>query len=414
MGKRSTSKHAATARAAGARLRRLLVAAVCGGLMFVLSGLLLSTTEATRLRLALGAVVVVYAGLALAKVRRAKGGRRRALPAVPVAEDEELAKPSLFGDEGLEIFGHVQDTDELVGDVEKVEQVQPVDDVGALDLVGDIETVDLVDLIEEIESIELDDDGHGAEVAYGAEVADHAEQAQDEDEPADQAAEAELPPIPARLLEQLMQQAMAEEQLSAALVPEAAEAVAAQRTDAGVMVSDVITHDLVPISSLHAARAEAEQQSLQRLRATVRGIGTRTGDDPVAVDVLARVVAAVDRLMVSDSSFARPALSETGPLLAAAAAAAPQEATLPSREATPLPAVPTMRPSDMPVTELSAPVLPDQAIPDEMPALATLTTDTQLIDAVVVEDPELVLPIPAPPKPPPAPRGRRLKRHSVA
>src|SRR4029079_14613904 len=100
---------------------------------------------------------------------------------VPVAEDEELAKPSLFGDEGREIFGLVQDTDELVGDVEKVEQGQPVDDVGALDLVGDIETVDLVDLIEEIESIELDDDGHGAEVAYGAEVADHAEQAQDED-----------------------------------------------------------------------------------------------------------------------------------------------------------------------------------------------------------------------------------------
>ena len=47
MGKRSTSKHAASARACrGGRLRRLLVAAVCGGLVFVLSGYVLEA--ATR------------------------------------------------------------------------------------------------------------------------------------------------------------------------------------------------------------------------------------------------------------------------------------------------------------------------------------------------------------------------------
>jgi hypothetical protein len=375
MGMRSTSKHAASGRAAGARLRRLLVAAVCGVLMFVVSGLLLSPTEATRLRLALGATVVVYAGLALVQARRANGGRRRALPAVPVAEDEELVEPS-FGDGGLEILGDVDTAD-------------------------DIETVELV----------------------AADDADDAEHAQEEDEPTNPAIDAEFPPMPARLLEQLMKQAMAEEltredaqdhseeQPPGALTAEAADA---QRTDAGVLVPELVTHDLVPISSLHEARAEAERQSLQRLRATVRGIGVRTGDDPVAVDVLARVVSAVDRLMVSDSSFARPALSETGPLLAAAAAA-PQEAAPPAQEATPLPAVPTMRPSDMPVTELSAPGLPATAIPDEAPAPAPTTpTDTRPIDAVVVEDPELVLPIPAPPKPPPAARGRRLRRNSVA
>jgi hypothetical protein len=327
--------------------------------MFVMSGLL-SATGGTRLRLALAATVVVYAGFALVQARRAKGGRRRAVVTVPVAEDEELAEPS-FGDGGLEILGDA-DTDAF---------------------------------------------------------AEHAED-EDEDEPTKPATDAEFPPMPARLLEQMMKQAMAEELAREAAQNHSGEqpptAEAAEATDGGaeVVVPEVVTHDLVPISSLHEARADAERQSLQWLRATVRGIGVRAGDDPAAVDVLARVVAAVDRLMVSDSSFARPALSETGPLLAAAAAA-PQDAALPPQEATPLPTVPTMRPSDMPVTELSAPGLAATAIADQSPAPApTTTTHSRPIDAVVVEDPELVLPIPAPPKPLPAPRGRRLRRNSVA
>jgi hypothetical protein len=185
-----------------------------------------------------------------------------------------------------------------------------------------------------------------------------------------------------------------------------------EAADAGVPVTDATTtHDLVPLSSLYEARAQAEQESLRRIQATVRGLGVRTGDDPVAVDVLARVVAAVDRLMAPDS-FARPALSDTGSLLAAAAAE-PLPAAPPARPATPLPAVPAMRPSDMPVTELSATQLPPAAVPDERPVPAP-TPQTQPIEAVVVDDAELVLPIPAPPKPQPAPRGRRLRRSSVA
>jgi hypothetical protein len=170
-------------------------------------------------------------------------------------------------------------------------------------------------------------------------------------------------------------------------------------------------HDLVPISSLIEARAEAERVSLQRIQATVRGLSVRTGDDPVAVDVLARVVAAVDRLMVPES-FERPVLSETGPLLAEIAAA-PQAAAPPPQEATPLPAVPAMRPSDMPVTELTTKALSEAAIAEELPDEAP-EPETQPIDAVVVDDPDLVLPIPAPPRPQPAPRGRRLRRNSVA
>jgi hypothetical protein len=389
MGKRSTSKHAASALAAGAHLRRLLVAVVCGGLVFVVSGLLLgSATGTTRLLLALGATVVVYAGLALAKARRAKGGSRRAASAVPFGEDEEPAEPS-FVDGEIAIFGGGE--------------------------------LDDTELVEDTEIVELAD----AQDVENAEDAEDAVHPQDEDEATHPAAEAAFPPVPPRVLEQLMQQAMAEQlakeaaqEHSAEQVPDdlVLESTEPQHADAGVLVPDVVTHDLVPISSLHEARAEAEQQSLQRIRATVRGIGVRTGEDPVAVDVLARVVAAVDRLMVPDCSFARPALSETGPLLAAATAA-PQEAGLPAQEATPLPAVPTMRPSDMPVTELSPAATPAASVPDEAPAMASAlmpTTDTRPIDAVVVEDPELVLPIPAPPKPPPAPRGRRLRRNSVA
>lgn len=374
MGKRPTSKHVASARA-GAHLRRLLVAVLCGALVFALSGLLpWSPTEATRLLLALEATVVVYAGLVLVRIGRAKGGRRRA----GALEDPDAS----FDDGALAIFGDVED----------------------------VEDVDTAEHVEAAEDAETTEEGATAED-------DAAEDTRDES--ADPLTEPELPPVPARLLEQLVQRAMAEELAAAAaqdrseelLTDLAPEPVDAQWPDAGVVVPEVVMHDLVPISSLYEARAEAEAQSLQRIRATVRGIGVRTGDDPVAVDVLARVVAAVDRLMVSDSSFERPALSETGPLLTAAGA--PQQAAPPAQEAMPLPAVPTMRASDMPVTELSASGLPGGRAHEEAPAPA-LTADTRPLDAVVVEDPELVLPIPAPPRPQPAPRARRLRRNSVA
>jgi hypothetical protein len=209
------------------------------------------------------------------------------------------------------------------------------------------------------------------------------------------------------MAEELANELEQDQLVAADLTPEPADE---DPVDEGALVPDVVTHDLVPISSLHEARAQAERVSLQRIQATVRGLSVRTGDDPVAVDVLARVVAAVDRLMAPDT-FARPALSETAPLLAAAAAATPLPASSDS-EATPSPAVPAMRPSDMPVTELTTTQLPVVEVPDEAPAPMT---ETQPIEAIVVEDdPDLVLPIPAPPKPQPAPRGRRLRRNSVA
>ncbi len=228
----------------------------------------------------------------------------------------------------------------------------------------------------------------------------------------------EAPHAPVLFLEQLIQQAMAEELANAQAQDESEDEVSEDRTlelahaqAAGVVLPDVVMHDLVPISSLIEARAEAERVSLQRIQATVRGLSVRTGDDPVAVDVLARVVAAVDRLMVTES-FERPVLSETGPLLAAVASA-PQADAPPAREATPLPAVPAMRPSDMPVTELTTKALSEAAIAEDLPEEAP-EPETQPIDAVVVDDPDLVLPIPAPPRPQPAPRGRRLRRNSVA
>ena len=165
---------------------------------------------------------------------------------------------------------------------------------------------------------------------------------------------------------------MAEELANAQAQDESEDEVSEDRTlelahaqAAGVVLPDVVMHDLVPISSLIEARAEAERVSLQRIQATVRGLSVRTGDDPVAVDVLARVVAAVDRLMVTES-FERPVLSETGPLLAAVASA-PQADAPPAREATPLPAVPAMRPSDMPVTELTTKALSEAAIAEDLP-----------------------------------------------
>jgi hypothetical protein len=367
MGNRSTSKHAASAqRVAAARMRRLLVAVVCGGSVFALSGFVLgSATVSTRLYQALGVALVAYAGLAFARARRAQAGRRRAVAAVPVAE-QPVSEP-----EDIE--------PSVAADGRDVVEPSPAEVVGDAEVPEDAEAVPGVDLEEN-------------EVTFVIEDTDLSEEAD------------------AEVIEEVaISQENHSEEDGAEPTPALAHVEAA---DAGVPVTDATTtHDLVPLSSLYEARAHAEQESLRRIQATVRGLGVRTGDDPVAVDVLARVVAAVDRLMAPDS-FARPALSDTGSLLAAAAAE-PLPAAPPARPATPLPAVPAMRPSDMPVTELSATQPPPAPVPDERPGPAPIP-QTQPIEAVVVDDPDLVLPIPAPPKPQPAPRGRRLRRSSVA
>jgi hypothetical protein len=444
MGKRQTSKHAASGlRASAAGLRRLLVALLCGGLVFALSGFALpSATAATRLLSALGAALVVCAGLAIARTRPrgAQAGRRRAI-AAPVADepvhDLEDAQPS-FLDEALVVDEDVEDVEGY--DEPDVDVVADLEDADVIDGAHGAEVVEVIDVAdaELIEDVEATDDWDvtdsdvpdtvaidlaAIDLAEGDSVEDVDRADDDSDVEADDATD-ELPDAapdtedeaaPVHLLEELIRQAMAEElaneleqDLSEAadLTPEPADE---DRVDAGALVPEVVMHDLVPISSLHEARAEAERVSLQRMQATVRGLSVRTGDDPVAVDVLARVVAAVDRLMAPDT-FARPALSETAPLLAAAARATPLPAPS-DAEATPSPAVPAMRPSDMPVTELTTRQLPVVEELDEAPAPMT---ETQPIEAIVVEDdPDLVLPIPAPPKPQPAPRGRRLRRNSV-
>jgi hypothetical protein len=410
MGKRSTSKHAASARrVAAARLRRLLVAAVCGGLVFAVSGYVLeAATMVTRVLIAAVVTLVGYTGLALAKARPggAPAGRRRAIAAAPVVEEPDVAEPA--------------EPSFVDADVEVIEDAEPWLFAG--------EDVDPSLVDEHTEAIEyaVDAEPSFVDVDAGLSLFDADNEVIEDAEPSfvdadtdvtEVVEEDETPHAPVLFLEQLIQQAMAEELANAQSQDESDEVSEDQALElahahaAGVVLPDLVMHDLVPISSLIEARAEAERVSLQRIQATVRGLSVRTGDDPVAVDVLARVVAAVDRLMVPES-FERPVLSETGPLLAEIAAA-PQAAAPPPQEATPLPAVPAMRPSDMPVTELTTKALSEAAIAEELPEEAP-EPETQPIDAVVVDDPDLVLPIPAPPRPQPAPRGRRLRRNSVA
>jgi hypothetical protein len=422
------------------------VAAVCGGLVFAVSGYVLeAATMVTRVLIAALVTLVGYAGLALAKSRPggAPAGRRRAIAAAPIVEpslvdEDEDAEPS-FVDANDEDIDDIEDAEpwlfageyaepsfvdadsEVIEDMEDAEpwlfaggSAEPSfvdEDIQDVEDVEDAEPWLFAGADAEPSLVDADTD-----VIETIEVGEYAEPSL-VDEDADVTSD-DAPEAPVLFLEQLIQQAMAEELASAQSQDESEDDVSDDRTpepahtqDTGVVVPDAITHDLVPISSLIEARAEAERVSLQRIQATVRGLSVRTGDDPVAVDVLARVVAAVDRLMVPES-FERPVLSETGPLYAAVAAA-PEPAAPPAQEATPLPAVPAMRPSDMPVTELTTQALPEaeiaEAPPEEAPA-----AETQPIDAVVVDDPDLVLPIPAPPRPQPAPRGRRLRRNSVA
>jgi hypothetical protein len=428
MGKRSTSKHAASARrVAAARLRRLLVAAVCGGLVFAVSGYVLeAATMVTRVLIAAVVTLVGYTGLALAKARPggAPAGRRRAIAAAPAVEEPDVAEdaePS-FVDADVEVIEDTEpwlfageDVDPSVVD-EYLEDVEPSPvDAGVERSLFD-EHIEVVEYAVDAEPSFVDVDAGLSLFDADNEVIEDAEPSivDADTDVTEDVEEDETPHAPVLFLEQLIQQAMAEELTNAQSQDEVSEDQAlelAHAHAAGVVLPDLVMHDLVPISSLIEARAEAERVSLQRIQATVRGLSVRTGDDPVAVDVLARVVAAVDRLMVPES-FERPVLSETGPLLAEIAAA-PQAAAPPPQEATPLPAVPAMRPSDMPVTELTTKALSEAAIAEELPEEAP-EPETQPIDAVVVDDPDLVLPIPAPPRPQPAPRGRRLRRNSVA
>jgi hypothetical protein len=396
MGKRKASKH--SARVTAGRSRRLLAAVLCGALVFVASGsLMTSMTSATRLLISLAAALGVFVVLKLAQ-RRPVSKKAEAGAAVVEAPLVEAA---------LEAPETTQDPD-VIADLD-------ADSDPALD--GDAEVVA---------------EGDDAPEAV-AEVDDAPEL---HEEPAVIVAEQHEDDVISPLNE-VWQQVLAEDP-SEDLADEAT-----LEDPSRELVEDRPANghgDLVSAAALDVARAEAEQQSLQRIRATVRGIGVRTGDDPAAVDVLARVVAAVDRLMGPDE-FARPALGETGPLLAEALPAYPQPpaayaeqvptdtismpalpsmSTMSTTPAAPalstMPAMPdvsAMQRMDDPATLPAAPgpTMPMTSFPDE----ATATAETQSWDVVEAPEPEVVLPIPAsPPRATHAPRGRRLRRHPVS
>jgi hypothetical protein len=146
--------------------------------------------------------------------------------------------------------------------------------------------------------------------------------------------------------------------------------------------------DRVPVSAVDEARQHAVEQSLQRIRATVRGLGVRTGENPVAADVLARVVAAVDRLVAAED-LARPALPEPGDVPVDALGAVAGNAEPASSD--PAEAAPSAGP-----TGGRTPV-----------AGAVSTAAWSTPDG---EEREVVLPVPAPPRAPQGRRGRRRPR----
>lgn len=157
-----------------------------------------------------------------------------------------------------------------------------------------------------------------------------------------------------------------------------------------------------------ATRDEVTREVLHRVRCTVRGLGVRMEGDPVAVDILARVDAAVDRLAAT-GLFERPTLSEpdhTLPLLDGVAVPqafesspivdAVQVETTPVETVAPMASTPAMR---MPLE-----------VPDEEPVEPAVTTPA----AAAADEPEVVLPVPPSPPAPEVHRGRRWLRRSTA
>ena len=228
MGKRQTSKHAASGlRASAAGLRRLLVALLCGGLVFALSGFALpSATAATRLLSALGAALVVCAGFAIARTRPrgAQAGRRRAI-AAPVADepvqDLEDAQPS-FLDEALVVDEDVENVEGVVDvegndepDVHAVADLEDADVMEGAHGADDVEVIHDADaeVVEDVEA--TDDSGSDATDTVAIDVAALDESDVEADELPDAAPDTdedtEVEAAPVHLLEELIRQAMAEE-----------------------------------------------------------------------------------------------------------------------------------------------------------------------------------------------------------
>lgn len=150
-----------------------------------------------------------------------------------------------------------------------------------------------------------------------------------------------------------------------------------------------------PVLTPEEIRDEAVAEFHRRIRATVRGLAARMEDDPTAVHVLARVEAAVNRLMVPDAPFVRPTLT-----VARQVAIPPTEAPAalnPVGELTVEEAV-----SEVAIREVAATERPRPETPYAAPVLAPPLEE------------EVVLPIPPRTTSPEIQRGRRWRRRGAA
>lgn len=151
-----------------------------------------------------------------------------------------------------------------------------------------------------------------------------------------------------------------------------------------------------PAFTPETIRDEAVEELHLRIRSTVRGLAVRMEDDPTAVHVLARVEAAVNRLMAPTAPFVRPTLT-TARQVAMLPTEVPPAALNPVREIAVEEAVPEIAIPEVPNTEMPNPETPYAA-----PRLATPL------------DEEMVLPIPARTPSPEIRHGRRWLRRSAA
>lgn len=154
-----------------------------------------------------------------------------------------------------------------------------------------------------------------------------------------------------------------------------------------------------PVVAPEVLRDEAVAELHRRIRATVRGLAVRMEDDPTAVQVLARVEAAVSRLMVPTAPFVRPTLT-----VAHQVAMLPTDSPAalgPVREVAVEEAVPEVATREVPT--------PERPGPETVYAAPVLAPPLEQ----EVEE-EVVLPIPARTPSTASPRGRRWLRRGAA
>ena len=176
-----------------------------------------------------------------------------------------------------------------------------------------------------------------------------------------------------------------------------------------------------------ASKDEVTREVLTRVRHTIRGLGARMDGDPAAADVLARVEAAVARL-AETGFFVRPALSEPDTNFASTdALTAPGEHQIvePAVELTGEPSDQSQAPAEIwesaegfaVSTEVAAEFAAPRtatAVIDHRP-LAELLAAEGVLEEAEIQDPvidqaDVVLPVPAGPPAPVVQRSRRWRR----